>query len=64
MSIDQLKGRAQIDHLKVLAAIIRKYGINDKIELTLEDMAPVRGGLKRDICTETGTIEYRFERDK
>ncbi len=62
MSIDQLKGRAQIDHLKVLAAIVRKYGDSGLVVITPDDLRPKKkGGLRREIDQETGNISYWFE---
>ena len=60
---EQLKGRAQIDFLKMLSAIIRKYGNDGVIEITPQDLAPVKGGLRREIDQSTGTIRYTFEKD-
>lgn len=64
MSREQLKGKAQIDFLKILAVIVRKYGHDSTVEITQEELATApRGGLERDISTETGTLTYRFVYD-
>jgi hypothetical protein len=60
----RLRGQAQIDHLKVLAAIVRKYGGEGAmIELTLADLRAVRGGLSREIDEMTGTMRWKFNYD-
>ena len=67
---ERLKGRAQLDWLRVLAVLIRKYGDDaqngDKVVVvTREDLhAPPRGGLERDMDPETGDLTYRFKFDR
>jgi len=62
--LEQLKGKAQIDFLKILAVIVRKYGIQNTVEITQEELAMApRGGLERNISMETGALTYRFVYD-
>lgn len=58
--VEKLKFKAQIDHLKILAAIIRKYGVDGEIVITRQDLIPVRGGIKREVDDVTGALIYRF----
>lgn len=61
---EQLKGKAQMDFLKILAVIVRKYGHDSTVKVTQEELATApRGGLERDISAETGTLTYRFVYD-
>lgn len=61
---EQLKGKAQIDFLKILAVIVRKYGHDSTVEITQEELATApRGGLERNISMDTGALTYRFVYD-
>ena len=70
MAHEQLKGRAQLDWLRVLAVLIRKYGTEDPdgdrvVVVTRADLhAPPRGGLERDMDPDTGDLTYRFKFDR
>jgi hypothetical protein len=55
-----LRGRATLDFLKLLAAIVRKYGDNGEIRITNEDLRSRGGGIKREIDGETGDMIYRY----
>ena len=58
-----LAGRAQIDVLRILAALARKYGGPEAVlELSPADLAPVRGGLEREVDEEAGVLRFRFRR--
>lgn len=58
-----LKWRATIDFLKMLSAIVRKYGIDSRIEITNEDLQAPKGAIRRDIDGKTGTSVFWFEYD-